>query len=181
MILDDDAASLSALELTHGAVLRADAAGGTADFYRLGQSPRASYEVVLDAVSGDAVPGPAARAPGRGQRDRPAGRDRGRHRLGGQPALAEHGGRGAVTAEHLRVAGAACGGACGPDDVYRLRAYETTASVPRFNNAGGQGSVLVLQNTGVAAVTGTAYFWSADGLLLAERPLGARARGPRSR
>ena len=25
---------------------------------------------------------------------------------------------------------------CGPDDVYRLRAFETTQSIPRFNNVG---------------------------------------------
>jgi hypothetical protein len=81
-----------------------------------------------------------------------------------------------VTAEHLRVAGAACGPGCGPDDGYRLRAYETTASVPRFNNANGQGSVLVLQNTGAAAASGTAYFWSADGQLLASSPLALAAR-----
>lgn len=175
VILDDDAASLSTIELTHGAVLRADASGGAADLYRLAQTARASYEVVLDAVSGDAVPGLQLA------------------RLAADNAtvlqVATAGGTGAaaslrwqnpaaatVTAEHLRVAGAACGAGCGADDVYRLRAYETTVSVPRFNNANGQGSVLVLQNTGAAAVAGTAYFWSAGGQLLAESPLALGAR-----
>jgi hypothetical protein len=176
VIVDDDAVSLSTLELTHGAVLRADASGGTPDFYRLGQAPRASYEVVLDAVSGDAVPGlvlarlaadnatvlQSASAGGTGS----AASLRWQN-----PAAA------AISAEHLRVAGAACGAGCGADDVYRLRAYETTATVPRFNNANGQGSVLILQNTGGTAVTGTAYFWRADGQLLAESPLTLGPRG----
>jgi hypothetical protein len=30
--------------------------------------------------------------------------------------------------------------------VYRIRAYETTYSIPRFNNAGSQVTVLLLQN-----------------------------------
>jgi hypothetical protein len=175
LILDDDAVPLSSLELTHGSVLRADAGAGTADFYRLAQAPRASYEVVLDAVSGDAVPGLALA------------------RLAADNATvlqtAAAGGTGsamslrwqntapaAVAAEHLRVGGAACGAGCGADDAYRLRAYETTVSVPRFNNANGQGSVLVLQNTGGSAVAGTAYFWSAAGQLLAESPLALGAR-----
>ncbi|MET0551641.1 MAG: Calx-beta domain-containing protein [Vicinamibacteria bacterium] len=169
-ILDDDAVSLSTLELTHGSVLRADAALGAADFYRLAQSPRASYEVVLDAVSGDAVPGlQLARLAADNAtvlQTAAAGGTGSAASLRWQNAAA-----GAVTAEHLRVANAACGAGCGADDVYRLRAYETTVSVPRFNNANGQGSVLVLQNTGGTAVTGTAYFWRADGLLLAESPL----------
>ena len=57
MVLDDDAPSLSSLELTHGSQVRADLDQGAADFFRLGQSPAASYEVVLDEVSADAVPG----------------------------------------------------------------------------------------------------------------------------
>ena len=59
-----------------------------------------------------------------------------------------------------------CSTDCGPDDVYRVTARETTASVPRFNNSGGQGTVLVLQNTTARAASGRAYFWSASGGLL---------------
>ena len=175
IVLDDDAASLSSLELTHGAVLRADAAGGTADFYRLAQAPRASYEIVLDGVSGDAVPGlQVARLAADNTtvvQTASAGGTGASLSLRWQNTAAA-----AITAEHLRVAGAACGAGCGTDDVYRLRAYETTAAVPRFNNANGQGSVLVLQNTGGAPASGTAYFWSAGGQLLAESPLSLGAR-----
>ena len=50
-----------------------------------------------------------------------------------------------VVNQHLRVDGA-CATPCGPDDVYRIRAFETTYSIPRFNNAGSQVTVLLLQN-----------------------------------
>jgi hypothetical protein len=172
-ILDDDATSLSTIELTHGSILRADAAGGTDDFYRLGQSPRASYEVVLDEVSGDALPGLQLALLGADNvtvLETTSG-------TGATISLRwQNTAAGAVTAEHLRVSLAGCGGQCGADDVYRMRAYETTVSVPRFNNANGQGSVLVLQNTSTAPVVGTAYFWSADGQSLAQAPVTLAAR-----
>ena len=38
----------------------------------------------------------------------------------------------AVTDEQVRVDAPACGTSCGTDDVYRLRAYETTGAIPRF-------------------------------------------------
>ena len=51
-----------------------------------------------------------------------------------------------VTNQHVRVRSAGCASACDAGDRYRLRAWETTASVARLNNAGGQATVLVLQN-----------------------------------
>jgi hypothetical protein len=68
-----------------------------------------------------------------------------------------------VVNQHVRVRSSGCTTGCGPDDVYRLTARETTASVARFNNGGGQGTVLVLQNTTARPVSGHAYFWSASG------------------
>ena len=52
---------------------------------------------------------------------------------------------------------------------FRLRAYETTGRSPRFNNATGQTSVLVLQNDGIRAANGTLWFWGPSGVLLASR------------
>jgi len=56
---------------------------------------------------------------------------------------------------------------CGPDDVYRIRAYETTYTIPRFNNADGQVTILVLHNRGSETVSGNLWFWSPAGALLA--------------
>jgi hypothetical protein len=168
-ILDDDAAPLSTLELTHGSRVAADLAGGTADLYRLAQAPRASYEVILDAVSGDAVPGLRL--------ERLAADNttvlQSAAAMGTGPVVAlrwQNSSAAAVTTQHLRVGLPACGTACGPDDAYRLRAYETTASIPRFNNGGTQVTVLLLQNASAAGVSGRLYFWSGSGALLAQQP-----------
>jgi hypothetical protein len=169
VIVDDDAPSLSSLELTHGSRLLADLAGGTADLYRLGQSPRASYELVLDEVSGDAVPGLAVQRLATDnttvlQSATVTGTGASASLRWQNPLSAP------VPGEHLRVTSPACGSGCAADDTYRLRLYETTLSGPRFNNANGQGTVLQIQNTTAAAVNGRVYFWAASGALIASTP-----------
>src|SRR4029453_12427193 len=47
-----------------------------------------------------------------------------------------------------------------------IRTYDTTYLVPRFNNAGTQITVLVLQNPASYAVNGHIWFWSPAGSLL---------------
>jgi hypothetical protein len=71
-----------------------------------------------------------------------------------------------VPGHHLRVRQPACGAACGPDDTYRLRLYETTLAGARFNNSGGQASVVFLQNVTRQSVSARVYFWSGSGALL---------------
>ena len=106
-----------------------------------------------------------ARAAGGGQRDRAAVGHGRRHRRRRRAALGEHRDRTRRQPARAR-AERRLHDRCGPDDVYRITARETTASVARFNNAGGQGTVLVLQNTTSRAAAGHAYFWSASGALL---------------
>lgn len=181
-VLDDDAPSLSGLELTHGSVLTADLAAdpgpvADVDAYRLAQAPRSSYEVLLDAVSGDVAPQvllerlasdnftvlQAAPAVGTGTA----------RSLRFENVLAA-----AVTGQHIRVRGAGCGAACGPDDVYRLRVYETTYSIPRFNNAGGtQVSIVLIQNPTGYTTTGHAWFWDTAGALLHVQPFTLPPKG----
>jgi len=71
--------------------------------------------------------------------------------------------------QFLRVQSAACGTSCGPEDRYRISFYETTIAVPRFNNAGSQITVLIIQNATAwgRPINGTAYFWTTDGTLFA--------------
>jgi hypothetical protein len=73
---------------------------------------------------------------------------------------------GKVSGQHIRVRSGGCTTDCGTDDVYRIRAYETTYSIPRFNNAGSQVTVLLLQNPTAYTITGHAYFWDGAGALL---------------
>lgn len=68
---------------------------------------------------------------------------------------------------YLRVQGAFCGTACTGADSYRIRLYETTYTVPRFNNSGTQSTVLLVQNASDRTCTITYYFMAADGSLLA--------------
>jgi len=74
-----------------------------------------------------------------------------------------------VVNQHIRVDGT-CATPCGADDVYRLRAFETTYSIPRFNNSGTQVSVLLLQNPAGYTIHGHAWFWKSSGVLLGQLP-----------
>jgi hypothetical protein len=176
-ISDDDAATLSSRELAHGSSLWDDLSAQTGaagqDAFRLSQSAFSSYEVVLDAVSGDASPAVLERlaADNVTVLQTAAG-------VGGARSLRWENASGtAVTNQHVRVRSSGCTTACGPDDVFRIRAWETTGRIARFNNSGSQGTVLILQNPGGQTVAGRAHFWSGAGSLLATHPftLGARA------
>ena len=162
-------------ELVHGTRLRADLAGvGAAadvDVYRIRQQPHSSYEVVVDETSGDigAGSGPLLeRVDADGstvlQPSLPAG-------SGPSRSLRFVNASSAIIDSHLiRVRSASCGSGCGADDTYRLRVWETTASVARFNNSGSQVTVLFLQNTSSEPVTGTVYAWAAAGTLSGQQP-----------
>jgi hypothetical protein len=174
-ILDDDAASLSTLEVSHGTDLTADFAGGTPDIYRVSQRPLTSYEVLLDAVSGDAVPGLLL--------ERLAADNvtvvQSAATVGTGSALSlrwENTVAATVNSQHIRLRSPACGTGCGTDDTYRLRLYDTSFSIARFNNAGSQVTVIVLQNPTSQAVSAHVHFFSVSGALLLSQPVPMAAR-----
>ena len=181
VIVDDDGVPAGDRELVHGSTVTADLAadpGPTADRddYRLAQAPYASYEVVLDAASGDVAPGVRL--------DRIA--SDGSTVLQAAPPLGTGTARSLrfqnrlgvpLVGQSIRVGSAACGTACGPDDTYRLRAYETTASIPRFNNSATQVTVVVVQNQSAAPVAVALDFWDAAGAHLATQSGTVEARG----
>jgi uncharacterized repeat protein (TIGR01451 family) len=157
-------------ELAHGSRVTADLAsvGGApdADFYRIRQSPHASYEIVLDAVSGDiATPGGAtiSRLAADGVTE-----------IGGGLAIGTGPARSlrwmnstssTIDDQYVRVRSSSCSFSCGPDDQYRLRMWETTGFIPRFNNNGVQNTVVFLQNSGTIPATGRIDFWDTSGAL----------------
>jgi hypothetical protein len=178
-IVDDDGGAASAYTgLVHGASrVRSLAAlpGPSADQHRyvVRQDPRASYEVVVDAVSGDLQPlGLQRLSAGGSVVQTSAGSGVGRSR-----SLRWMNTGAVVDGERVVVTSGNCGTGCGPDDTYRIRFYETTGLVARFNNAGGQGTVLVLQNPGSTAVTGQVHLWNAAGALLGSSSFTLPARG----
>jgi hypothetical protein len=160
------------LELSHGYELLDDldsattgAEGGNVDtdVYRISQKPFSSYEVVVDSTSGDI--GPTL------QVDRidfatsaviqpslPIGVGFSRSLRWMNATAAE------VNTEAVRVMSGQCTTNCGPDDVYFIRGYETTYSVPRFNNFGTQITVLLLQNPTNYTINGNIYFWDVNGI-----------------
>jgi uncharacterized repeat protein (TIGR01451 family) len=170
-------------ELTHGALLWTDLAAlpGPAakeGLFRLARQPRSSYEVVVDSASGDVsgVTGVWLQRVGADlvsvlQESVAVG-------VGFARSLRfENASAATIQDEAIRVRSAGCATDCGPDDVYRIRAYETTYSIPRFNNTGGQRTVLVLHNNGHEPVAGNIWFWDHAGALLANRMLVLGPRG----
>jgi hypothetical protein len=176
--VNDDTAA-TANELVHGTDQVHDLAAvpGPAadeDWYRLSVKPFSSYEVVVDGASGDV--GPTL------QVDRvfsdgaifgsavPVG-------LGFARSMRFHNPNAVVVEDKwVRVRSGGCTTTCTPNDVYRLRFYETTAAVLRFNDSGSQVTLLVLQNPTDGAIAGTAYFWEASGTLLASPPFSLAPR-----
>ena len=131
-ILDEDTQAPGRLRALHGSSLTADLAAdpGPApdvDVYRLAQAPRASYEWC-------STPSRRRRAAGRVER-------LASNNVTVLPTAARVGTGSSkslrlenllpaqVTTQALRLRGAGCGANCGADDVYRLRAYETTYSI----------------------------------------------------
>jgi hypothetical protein len=181
VILDDDGVSSRRGELGHGSSLTADLAAqpgpvADTDSYRLALPALSSWEVVVDEVSGDLTPGlllehvaaDNTTVLGSGT---PVG-------VGAALGLTlQNRLTTPVISHHVRIGSAACTTACGADDTYRLRVYETTAAVPRFNNSASQVTVLILQNTTDRALTGNADFWNAAGLRLATMPLSIPPHG----
>jgi hypothetical protein len=164
-IRDDDGGVIRLGELSHGMTLRDTFAGG-ADSYIAATPGRSSWEVVLDEPSGDAggASGPSLQRLDADfatvlQTASAAG-------VGGARTLRWQNTTAAAEAYYVRVQSAGCTTNCGPDDTYRLRAYETTLRSPRFNNVGTQVSLVVLQNPTNASNAGTVFFWSSAGALL---------------
>ncbi|MET0554458.1 MAG: hypothetical protein ABW221_15545 [Vicinamibacteria bacterium] len=164
--------------LFHGSEQVHDLAGsgGVADvdWYRVPSDQFASYQFVVDGTSGDLS---LTSSPAKLQRIAPDGvtvaesatvgnfgRVMWLNWLGAGPGI--------LTSQlfNIRVQGAFCGGNCDPQDRYRARLYETTYTVPRFNNAGSQSTVLFVQNATDRICSVTVHFFDAAGGLIGTRP-----------
>jgi uncharacterized repeat protein (TIGR01451 family) len=163
-------------ELTHGTEAVHDLAAqpgpvADQDVFLISQKPFSSYEVVVDATSGDIGVGSGPLLQRIGSDGTTALQSSVAVGTGSARSLRWRNTTSAIIEDQtVRVASAQCGTDCGPDDVYRIRAYETTYSVPRFNNAGTQITVLVLQNPTSYPIAGEVYFDSASGSQVAVHP-----------
>jgi hypothetical protein len=138
------------------------------DFYSIEAPPRTSWEAVIDSLTGD------------------TGGSLGFHWLGsdGTTVLATGTSLGSasctlctqtarlvnnVTAPlpvFIRVQSPGCGTTCNSADQYTFRLYETTISVPRFNNAGSQVTILLVQNTSAGPINVNVHLWNGAGGLI---------------
>lgn len=163
------------LELIHGSSVHRSlaAAGGVAkqDFFPIRTRSAQSWEVVVDEATGDIVGsgGPnlvrvASDFTTVIQTAAPIG-------TGVSKSLRWENNGTTAFDNFARVASAGCTTDCTAEDTYRVRAYDTTYSIPRFNNSVTQVTVLVIQNTSVDPVTGTVWLWDSAGGLVGSQPL----------
>jgi ELWxxDGT repeat protein len=160
LIRDDDGSPGADLNgLTHGGVVAADLAshpgrGPDVDWYLVPSDAPSSYELIVDEVSGDVQPLTVELLlPGEFQpqaQGTPVG-------LGGALSLRWFQ---AEPDQKVRVRSGGCLVDCGTDDTYRIRAYDTSYAIPRYNSTGGQLSLVIVQNRTDQAVTVTVRFWS---------------------
>ena len=159
-------------ELSHGFRLVADLASlgvnADEDRFPIHQDPFASYEVMVDAASGDfgangvVLERMAADGVTVLQTSQAVG-------LGSARTLRFMNTTSApIDDQWIRVRSGGCASDCGTDDTYRIRAWETTGRLPRFNNTASQITILLVQNPTMETISGRAYFWSAAGALVAE-------------
>jgi hypothetical protein len=158
-----DGAASTPNEVVTGSDQVHDLLGGSPDqdWYRLRVKPYASYEILIESVSGKPT----------------AGLTLARFDSDGMTALPTTGGpigTGLVqsyrfentattaTANYLKVSGN-CGGACSASDTYRIRFYDTSYAIARFNNSATQVTTLMIQNRSEFPITITGRFFSTSG------------------
>jgi hypothetical protein len=66
----------------------------------------------------------------------------------------------------VRVGSPGCGTACNSADQYTFRFLETTYALPRYNNTGGQLTVLILHNVSELPVSGNIHLLNTAGTLV---------------
>jgi hypothetical protein len=178
-IVDDDAGvAAQRHEVSHGLASRRDFAAAAPHLYALRQERYASYEVIVDAPFGraGAAQGPQlARVAADGttvvQASTAVGTGHARHlRFLNDTGAPQQ-------AQLIRVQAGSCTTGCTAADGYRLRAFETTYTIPRFNNSATQGTVVVVHNPTTRAVALRLRFWSASGTLLFTQSQSIAARG----
>jgi plastocyanin len=153
---------LDSIELGHGSQVTEDL-NGAPDRYRISQKPYSSYEVVVDAQAGNPELS-LDRLDASGTLVLQAGQPVSSIDMS-QSLRWENTAATAVDTERVRVGNTPCGTTCSANDVYALRAYETTLAIPRYNQTGTQTSVVVLQNPTSYTVSGRVYFWTGAGVL----------------
>jgi hypothetical protein len=153
--------------LTHGTEqthdLGANAGVADQDWYIFQNTARSSYEVLVDGTTGDMnlTGGDVARMSSSTTVAQNS------VQLAGYSAVLRWQNATSTTDTNwIRVSGAACTTACSSNDQYRIRFYETTYSLPRFNNSSGQVTVLNVASMVPFSCTASFHFYNNAGTFL---------------
>jgi hypothetical protein len=172
-VITDNTAIDTYNEMSHGVSQQHDleaSAGADEDWSFLMNAPFSSYEVVVDSASADVFPIELTRLGPDGstvvQQGEPVNVGAAittNRALRWDNAFPE-----TFSLNFLRVRSGGCTDTCGAAAQYRIRLYETTISVPRFNNAGTQVTVLIIQNSTSwdRNINGIVHFWTPSGVEL---------------
>jgi len=172
----DDTASTTFNELHHGVVQDHDWSGDTdQDWYRFSTRGRSSYEVVVDGLGSDLntiyidferyVYSDTTTVL---DYFTTAG-------TGYQLSLRWQNTNSSSQSDRIKIAATNTGNST--NDGYVVKAYETRVAIPRYNNSGGQITVLLCQNLGDSTNTGSVYLWSAAGSLVTNFNYSVAANG----
>jgi hypothetical protein len=171
----NDGSAATRSEIAPGALQVHDleGVGGIADqdWFRISQKPYSSYEVLVDGLTGGLAPVPVTvpgtelgvhlmRQGGLSVPSNPLGAS------GSARVLYFRNETGTlIDDEFVRVANPLCAGACLATEQYRIRLFDTTYGVARFNNTTSQVTILIIQNTSDRVVYFNAHFFDAQGAL----------------
>jgi hypothetical protein len=184
-------------ELANGSAqthdLQNNAAVADQDWYLVGQLPYSSYEVIVDGLTEEVAIIPTGTTAANALQVDLV--DSGGTLINSGYAFSSIGAartlrfRNAtsteLTTQYVRVMSGAngCTTTCSTNAEYRIQLRETTLMAPRFNNSGGQVTVVMLQNSAPivtgspSSVAGTVRFWNAAGTLLASQNVSLPANG----
>jgi hypothetical protein len=164
---EDDNSTGTDNGLTHGSEqahdLAAEAAVADQDWYILSSVARTSYEVLVDGTTGDMnlTGGDVARMSGTTTVVQNSVQ-----LMGYSAVLRWQNATSTTETNWIRVSGAACTTACTSNDQYRIRFYDTTYGIPRFNNGGSQVTVLNVASIVPFSCSATFHFFNTAGTFL---------------
>jgi len=151
--------------------------GGVADqdWYLIGQQPFSSYEVIVDGLTEEVASIPATQTADPLQLDLVDGAGTlvssgyAFSTIGAARTLRFRNTTATeITNQYVRVMTGpdGCTTTCTTNAEYRIKFFETTMLIPRYNNSASQTTVLVIQNGARDSLAGTARFWNAAGTLV---------------
>ena len=168
-------------QMTPGSIQDHDMEGTDEDWVVLSQRPFSSYEIRVDGFSdgltytptGDTIAVDLVETDGTsvstGYNNNPLAIDR-HITFANNTATANDN-------QHIRVSSAACAPCTAASSGYSIRMFDTTYSIPRFNNSASQTTVMILNNNLDRSVSATAHFFDPTGALLTSNTSAINAHG----